>query len=209
MAGGLLLHSFQAVLFPRLEAAVHFHDGISLRGELHRSVGAHMTNLCIAVNDVYGMPSQTSTRFPFFLGKTDRPGKMASLEIFRLPYVNDGHILFLSSIHEQSRGDNMLENRASATGCSPHLRFSWIKGHVHGRIDYYCCPVRDPIGNLAGDCGFKTSLFGCSTRVGPICPAKWRSRRRARVCGLRPGARRHSWPPENSTLATDGPLNTA
>ena len=29
----------------------------------------------------------------------------------------------------------MLENLASAMGCSPHLRFSWIKGHVQSKND--------------------------------------------------------------------------
>ena len=52
-----------------------------------------MTVLGIAVNDVHGIPAQTGQGAPFFLGKTDRPGDMAFLEIFRLPHVDDGHIL--------------------------------------------------------------------------------------------------------------------
>jgi hypothetical protein len=52
-----------------------------------------MTVLGIAVNDVHDIPAQTGQGAPFFLGKTDRPGDMALLEIFRLPHVNDDHIL--------------------------------------------------------------------------------------------------------------------
>src|SRR5678816_3840303 len=76
----LLLHNVQAMLLPRLEAAVHFHYGITLRGELHRGVGAHMTVLGIAVCDVHRIPAQTGQGAPFFLGKIDRPGDMALLE---------------------------------------------------------------------------------------------------------------------------------
>ena len=88
-----LLRNFQAILFPGFEAAVHFHDGITLRGELHRGVGTHMTVLGVAVNDVHGIPAQTGTRAPSCLRKTDRPGDMALLEIFGLPHVDDDDIL--------------------------------------------------------------------------------------------------------------------
>ena len=81
------------MLLPRLEAPVHFHDGITFRGKLRRGVGAHVTVLGIAVNNVHGIPTQTGQGAPFFLGKTNRPGDVALLLILRLPHVNDGHIL--------------------------------------------------------------------------------------------------------------------
>lgn len=88
-----LLRNFQALLLPGLEAAVHFLDGITFHGELHRGVGAHVAVLGIAVNDVHRIPAQTGQGAPFFLGKTDRPRDMAFLEIFGFPHVYDGHIL--------------------------------------------------------------------------------------------------------------------
>ena len=77
------------MLLPRLEAAFHFHDGIALRGELHRGVGTQMTGLGIAVNDVHTIPAQAGHGVPVFLGKTYRPGDMALLEIFGRPHVYD------------------------------------------------------------------------------------------------------------------------
>jgi hypothetical protein len=87
-----LLRNFQAVLFPGFEAAVHFHDGITLRGKLHRGVGTHVTVLRIAVNDVHRIPAQTGQRAPFFLRKIDRAGDVAFLEIFGLAHVYDDDI---------------------------------------------------------------------------------------------------------------------
>src|ERR1019366_3066762 len=93
MASGLL-RNFQAILFPGFEAAVHFHDGITLRGELHRGVRAHVTVLCIAVNDVHRVRAQTGERAPFFLRQIDRAGDVAFLKIFGLAHVYDDDILF-------------------------------------------------------------------------------------------------------------------
>jgi hypothetical protein len=97
MASGLL-RNFQAVLFPGLEAAVHFHDGITLGGELHRGVRAHVTVLGIAVNDAHRVPAQTSERAPFFLRQIDRAGDVAFLEIFGLAHVYDDDILFFLNL---------------------------------------------------------------------------------------------------------------
>jgi hypothetical protein len=93
-----LFRNFQAVLFPGFEAAVHFHDGITLRGELHCGVRAHVTVLGIAVNDVHGIPAQTGQRIPFFLRKIDRAGDVAFLEIFGLAHVDDDDILFFRDL---------------------------------------------------------------------------------------------------------------
>src|ERR1019366_1715235 len=91
-------HDLQALSLPRLETAVHFHDGIALRGELHRGVGAQMAVLGIAVDDVHSIPAQTGHGAPLFLGEADRPGEMALLEVFSLPHVDDGHIFSLLNL---------------------------------------------------------------------------------------------------------------
>jgi hypothetical protein len=97
MASGLL-RNFQSILFPRLKAAVHFHDGITLRGELHRGVRGHVTVLGITVNDVHRIPAQTSQRAPFFLRQIDRAGDVAFLKIFGLAHVHDDDIRFFPDL---------------------------------------------------------------------------------------------------------------
>ena len=117
-----LFRNLQAVLFPGLETAVHFHDGITLRGELYRGMGSHMTILGVAVNDVHGIPAQTGTRAPSCLRKTDRPGDMALLEILGLPHVDDDDILFFLNLVAYFDGSR----RESHFFCEELLRFGRV-----------------------------------------------------------------------------------
>jgi len=57
-------------------------------------VGAQVTILGIAVNDVHRIPAQTGKGAPFLLRQIDRAGDVAFLEIFGLAHVYDDDVLF-------------------------------------------------------------------------------------------------------------------